>query len=85
MGGKWLGLLKEIAARVTRVALVFNPVTAPFAEQYVDPFKGAAASLAVEAMAVRVQQACTALRNRSCVVAVDGRDLNRSAINVAST
>src|SRR5262245_58347149 len=35
MGGKWLGLLKEIAARVTRVALVFNPVTAPFAEQYV--------------------------------------------------
>jgi putative ABC transport system substrate-binding protein len=46
MGGKWVGLLKEIAPRVTRAALVFNPATAPYAEQYMSPFKAAAASLA---------------------------------------
>ena len=31
MMGKWLQLLKEIAPRVTRVAVIFNPDTAPFA------------------------------------------------------
>src|SRR6516225_6386097 len=30
MAGKWL--LKEVAPRVTRVAFLFNPATAPFAE-----------------------------------------------------
>ena len=29
MAGKWLELLKEIAPRVARVALLFNPATAP--------------------------------------------------------
>jgi putative ABC transport system substrate-binding protein len=31
MFGKWLQLLKEVAPRVTRVAVIFNPDTAPFA------------------------------------------------------
>ena len=31
MPGKWLELLKEIAPRVTRVALLFNPTTTPWA------------------------------------------------------
>jgi putative tryptophan/tyrosine transport system substrate-binding protein len=44
MAGKWLGLLKEVAPRVARVAFLFNPATAPFAEYYVTPFKAAAAS-----------------------------------------
>jgi putative tryptophan/tyrosine transport system substrate-binding protein len=56
LAGKWLGLLKEIALHVTRVALLFNPATAPFTEQYLNPFKAAAASLAVEAIAAPVQQ-----------------------------
>jgi putative tryptophan/tyrosine transport system substrate-binding protein len=30
MGGKWLGLLKELAPRTTKVALIFNPSTAPY-------------------------------------------------------
>ena len=30
MAGKWLELLKEIAPRVTRVAFLFNPATAPY-------------------------------------------------------
>ena len=54
MAGKWVELLKEIAPRVTRSALLFNPTTAPYAEFFLDPFKAAAASFAVEAIAARV-------------------------------
>jgi ABC-type uncharacterized transport system substrate-binding protein len=54
MAGKWLELLKEIAPRVNRVALLFNPATATFAEYYLNPFKAAAASLGVEAIAAPV-------------------------------
>jgi ABC-type uncharacterized transport system substrate-binding protein len=32
MAGKWLELLKEIAPRVARVAFLFNPAVAPYAE-----------------------------------------------------
>ena len=54
LAGKWLGLLKEIAPRVARVAFLFNPATAPFAEYYLNPFKAAALSFAVEAIAAPV-------------------------------
>ena len=33
----WLELLKEIAPRVNRVAFLFNPATAPFAEYFLNP------------------------------------------------
>ncbi len=55
MTGKWLELLKEVAPRVNRVAILFNPVTAPYAEYYLTPFKAAAASFAVEAVAAPVR------------------------------
>ena len=55
MAGKWLGLLKEVAPRVARVAFLFNPATAPFAEYYVTPLKAAAASFAVRAIAAPVR------------------------------
>jgi putative tryptophan/tyrosine transport system substrate-binding protein len=54
MAGKWLELLKEIAPRIVRVAMLFNPVSAPFAEFYLNPFKAAAPSFAVEAIAAPV-------------------------------
>jgi putative tryptophan/tyrosine transport system substrate-binding protein len=54
LGGKWLELLKEIAPRVNRVAFLFNPATATYAESYLNAFKAAAASLAVEAVAAHV-------------------------------
>jgi putative ABC transport system substrate-binding protein len=55
MAGKWVELLKEVAPRVTRVAILFNPTTAPFAEVYLDPFKAAGSSLGLEVSAGRVQ------------------------------
>jgi ABC-type uncharacterized transport system substrate-binding protein len=55
MPGKWLELLKEIAPRVARVAFLFNPATAPYAEYYLSPFKAAATHFAVEAIAVPVR------------------------------
>ena len=54
LGGKWLELLKEIAPRVARVAMLFNPSTATYAEFYLNPFKAAAASLGVEAIVAPV-------------------------------
>jgi len=47
IAGKWLQLLKEIAPRVTRCAILFNPATAPYAEYFLAPFRAAAASFAV--------------------------------------
>lgn len=34
MGGKWVEFLKEIAPRVSNVALIFNPETAPYAKYF---------------------------------------------------
>ena len=50
MPGKWVELLKEIAPRVNRVAMLFNPTTATYFEYYLNPFKAAAPSFAVEAI-----------------------------------
>jgi putative ABC transport system substrate-binding protein len=45
---KWLELLKEIVPHVARVVILFNPSTAPFAQYWLNSFKAAAASFAVE-------------------------------------
>ena len=52
IGGKWLQTLKEIAPAVTRVAVVFNPQTAPYAGALLRPIEAAAAKLAVASMAL---------------------------------
>ena len=44
MAGKWLELLREIAPRVKRAAMLFNPATATYAEIYLNHFKAAAVS-----------------------------------------
>jgi ABC-type uncharacterized transport system substrate-binding protein len=46
IGGKWLGTLKEIAPRVARAALVYNPQT--HTGQYFQSIESAAQSLSVE-------------------------------------
>jgi putative ABC transport system substrate-binding protein len=50
LGSKWLELLKEIAPRVSRVAVLFNPAMAPYAEYWLNSFKAAAPSFAVDAI-----------------------------------
>ncbi|MGB9114893.1 ABC transporter substrate-binding protein [Bradyrhizobium sp.] len=46
MGGKWVELLKEIAPRLSQVALVFNPETAPYARKFLQSVaQGAEATL----------------------------------------
>jgi putative ABC transport system substrate-binding protein len=54
MAGKWLELLKEVAPSVARVNLLFNPATATYFEYWLNPFKAAAVSFAVEAIAAPV-------------------------------
>src|SRR5262249_17988947 len=48
--GKWVELLREIAPRVTRVGMLYNPISAAYAKFWLNPFKLAAASFAVEAI-----------------------------------
>ena len=55
MAGKWLELLKEIAPHITRVAILFNPATAAYAEYFLGPFKAAGSSLVVEIVVAPVR------------------------------
>jgi putative ABC transport system substrate-binding protein len=76
MAGKWLELLKEIAPRVARIAMLFNPASATYAEYWLNPFKAAAASFGIEPIAAPV-------RDRSeleSVVAAQAREPNGGLI-----
>ena len=48
MGGKWLEVLKEIAPRVARAAVLLNPATAPYSQHYLNPFKSPLRPFGVE-------------------------------------
>jgi putative tryptophan/tyrosine transport system substrate-binding protein len=49
MGGKWLELLNQVAPSVTRIAVMFNPETAPASVSlFVPQLEAAAASIAVQ-------------------------------------
>jgi putative ABC transport system substrate-binding protein len=76
MAGKWLGLLKEIAPRVARVAFLFNPVTAPYAQYFLNPLKAAALSFGVEANAAPVRDTS----ELESVVAAQAREPNSGLI-----
>jgi putative ABC transport system substrate-binding protein len=55
IGGKWLDLLKEIAPGLARVAIMFNPDTAPQAKFFVRSIEAAASSLRVQPVVVPVR------------------------------
>jgi putative tryptophan/tyrosine transport system substrate-binding protein len=55
IGGKWLQLLKEVDPRIVRVAVIYNPQTAPFAGLFLRSVQSAAPTFAVEAVAMPVQ------------------------------
>jgi putative ABC transport system substrate-binding protein len=56
IGTKWLEALKQTAPPVTRVALVFNPHSAPFADLFLRPVEAAAASFSVAPIKAAVRE-----------------------------
>jgi ABC-type uncharacterized transport system substrate-binding protein len=70
MGGKWVGLLKEIAPQVARIALMSNPQTSPQARGYLPSIESAARSLALQPIATPVHDAAEIER----AIAALGRD-----------
>lgn len=48
VGGKWVQLLKELAPRTVRAALLFNPATAPPLKFYLASIQAAATSFAIQ-------------------------------------
>ena len=76
MAAKWVELLKEIAPHVNRVAMLFNPTTATYFEYYLNPFKAAAPSFAVEAIAAPARD----VSELETVIAAQGRAPNGGLI-----
>jgi putative tryptophan/tyrosine transport system substrate-binding protein len=81
LGGKWVELLKEIAPRVVRVAMLFNPAAATYSKYYLNPFKAAAGSFAVEAIATPVHDTS----ELESVVAAQAREPNCGLIVMPDT
>ena len=73
IAGKWLELLKEIAPGVARV---FNPATATYFDIYLKPFKAAALTFGVEAIAAPVHDSS----DIESVLAAQARDPNGGLI-----
>ena len=76
LGGKWVELLKEIAPRVARVAMVFDPAMAPFASYYLNSFKAAAGSFGLVAIVAPVDDMAALER----VVARSAREPNSGLV-----
>ncbi len=76
MAGKWLELLKEIAPRVVRIAMLFNPVSATYADYWLNPFRAAASSFAVEAIVAPVRDTS----ELESVIAAQAREPNGGLI-----
>jgi putative ABC transport system substrate-binding protein len=57
IGTKWLEMLKVVAPHVTRVALLFNPVTAPFADSFRRPVERAAPAFDVTLVSATARDA----------------------------
>ena len=54
LGGRWLELLKETVPNISRVVVIFNPATAPFAENHLKSINDAATSFGVEVRVAHV-------------------------------
>jgi putative tryptophan/tyrosine transport system substrate-binding protein len=77
MSGKWLELLKEITPSIRRVAILFNPATAPRGgSYYLDPFNAAGQSLGLETIAAPVHDTSEI----ESVIAAQAREPNRGLV-----
>ena len=55
LGGKWVELLKDLAPRVERIALLYKPETAPFARSYLIEAEATAKSFSVNTIPLPVR------------------------------
>ena len=53
--GKWLNLLRDVKPNLSRVALMFNPGTAPYYDAYLQSFKALPQQISVEVEAAHVR------------------------------
>ena len=90
LGGKWLDLMKQVAPSLTRVAMIFNPDTAPYSKFFVEVIEAAAPSLGVQAIAVPVQTSthvepalASFARQPNGALITWGTDLSPLAVDVA--
>jgi putative tryptophan/tyrosine transport system substrate-binding protein len=81
LGGKWVQLLKEMAPRLDRVVLLFNPPTATFIEGFVGPFKSAAAAIGAEAIIGPVND----MPGLESLVAAEAREANSGLVVIPDT
>jgi putative ABC transport system substrate-binding protein len=76
LGGKWMEVLKETVPSVSRVVVIFNPATAPFAEYHLKSLNDAATYLGVEARVAHVHD----VSELETVVATQAREPNSGLI-----
>jgi putative ABC transport system substrate-binding protein len=57
IGSKWLQILKEVSPTVRRVAIVFNPTTAPYAGLFWPGIEAAGSSFSIEPKQAPVREA----------------------------
>jgi putative tryptophan/tyrosine transport system substrate-binding protein len=81
LSGKWLELVHEVAPHVSRVAFLFNPNTAPFAQYYLDSFRSAASALAVEPIEASVHS----IAEVEAVMAKLGREAGAGLVVMSDT
>ena len=73
---KWAEMLKEIAPRITKVAVMFNPQTAAYAEYYLKPLQVAAPSLGLTISIATVRS----IADIETAIAALGRESNSGLI-----
>ena len=71
IAGKWLQILKKTAPQVTRVAMMFNPNTAPNYRSYVSAAEVAAAPLTVQVVPLPMQESVQ-IQEKMATIGHDG-------------
>ncbi len=81
LSGKWLELLREVAPHVSRVGFMFNPQTVPYDRYYLDTFRSAASTVAVEPIEAPIHSAAEV----EAVMAKLGREAGAGLIVMSDT
>lgn len=76
MGGKWLDLLKEAVPHIERIALIYNPRTAPYTQTYLPTFETAARARGLTLVDVPVRN----VDELEAAIAAQGRESGVGAI-----